>query len=169
MVGSRELLDALQQVAGRSGMPVRYCFFIDGIDEYDGSHYELCTILQALSASSNVKVCLAGRPWNVFEDFFGQDPARKIYLHELTREDILNFATSRLAEHPRWNQSHFRPADQNFIINEITQQAPKAYSHWVYLVTNSLRDGLLNGDSMHDLRGRLLEAYLRISRGSSST
>jgi hypothetical protein len=150
-----KLLEALQNVASRSDMPVRYCFFIDGIDEYDGDHYELCATLEALMASKNIKLCLSGRPWNVLEDFFGHDVSRKIYIHELTYDDIRNFTTSRLTEHPRWNKTQFRLADQNFIINEITSKAQGVFL-WVYLVTNSLRDGLQNGDTMHDVRSRIL-------------
>ena len=149
-----ELFDALKHVATLSDVGVRFGIFIDGIDEFDGDHYELCTILQTLSRSNNIKLCLAGRPWNVFEDYFGQDGSRKIYIHDLTHDDIREFTTNRLMEHPRWNHRHFQSKEMGLIIDEITDKAQGVFL-WVFLVTKSLREGLTNGDTIRDLQNRL--------------
>ncbi|KAI9647790.1 hypothetical protein NHQ30_004178 [Ciborinia camelliae] len=153
---NRELLDALQRLGQlpESQVLVKYCMFIDGVDEFDGDHFELCQVLKGLSMSPNVKCCLSSRPWNVFEDAFGGDQSQKIYLQDLTRRDILNYAHSRLSEHPRWNKRSF-PADQmKSIVDEITQRAQGVFL-WAFLVTRSLRDGLVNGDTISELQQRL--------------
>ncbi|KAM4054942.1 hypothetical protein HRG_005758 [Hirsutella rhossiliensis] len=87
-----ELLDALRRIAEHRAFGVGHCIFIDGIDDFDGDHFELRHLLQTLSRSANLKFCLSSRPLNVFEDAFGADPASKLYyIHDLTRQDILPF------------------------------------------------------------------------------
>jgi hypothetical protein len=149
-----ELLGTLQILSRYSDLPVRYCFFIDGIDEFDGDHFKLCEVLRDLSQSPNIKLCLASRPWNVFVDAFGIDPVRRIYIEDLTRNDILQYTESRLMEHQRWNRCHFGAKDRQSIIDGITEKAQGVFL-WVFLVTKSLRDGLTNGDTMLELRNRL--------------
>ncbi|KAF2815302.1 uncharacterized protein BDZ99DRAFT_356608, partial [Mytilinidion resinicola] len=149
-----ELLSTLNALSNHPNLPVRYCFFIDGIDEFDGDHSKLCETLKDLSQSPNIKLCLASRPWNVFYDAFGNDPMRKIYMEDLTRNDILRYTESRLTEHQRWNTGRFGATDKQSIIDDITSKAQGVFL-WVFLVTKSLRDGLTNGDTMQDLRKRL--------------
>ncbi|KAK9421792.1 putative NACHT domain-containing protein [Seiridium unicorne] len=151
---SHELLRALQDISRVANLQTRYCFFIDGADEFKGDLHDLCETFQTLSKSENFKICMSSRPWNVFEDFFGHDNKRKLYIHEVTDKDIQQFTTSRLEEHPRWKSDRFQPKDKTSIIKEITEKAQGVFL-WVFLVTNSLRDGLTNGDTRADLWSRL--------------
>ena len=75
-------------VAKRETLSVKFCFFIDGIDEYDGDHLEFCMALKDLAESPNIKLSVSSRSWNAFEEPFGDNPLSKIYIHELTRGDI---------------------------------------------------------------------------------
>ena len=43
-------------------MPKGACFFIDGLDEYDGDHVELIRLLQDFSQPNNIKICASNRP-----------------------------------------------------------------------------------------------------------
>ncbi|KAI1270402.1 hypothetical protein F5Y18DRAFT_12434 [Xylariaceae sp. FL1019] len=148
-----ELHAAILKLTRLSDSPAKYCVFIDGCDEYDGDHFELCQLLKELFKSSNTKCCLSSRPWNVFEDAFGASPSSRLNLHLLTQKDILVYTQSRLMEHPRWSVAHFCQDDMNMIVENITQKAQGVFL-WVYLVTKSLRDGLTDGDMMHDLQRR---------------
>ncbi|KAF2801311.1 uncharacterized protein BDZ99DRAFT_240266 [Mytilinidion resinicola] len=149
-----ELLTTLKTLSSHLSLNIRYCFFIDGIDEFDGDHLKLCDILEGLSQSPNIKLCIASRPWNVFVDAFGNHLLQKIYMEDLTRDDIRRYTRSRLTEHKRWNLPLFRADDKQSIIDDISDKAQGVFL-WVFLVTKSLRDGLTNGDSIHDLRKRL--------------
>ncbi|KAI0967407.1 hypothetical protein F4678DRAFT_241674 [Xylaria arbuscula] len=161
-----ELLKAIENLIRLPDSTTRYCMLIDGVDEYDGDHFELCRLLKELACSSNVKCCISSRPWNVFEDALGTNSVPRLNLHELTREDILVYAQSRLAEHPRWNENYFSEIEMNSIIESITERAQGVFL-WVCLVGKSLRDGLFDGDTIHDLRRRLdclpndLESFFR--------
>lgn len=147
----RSILRALKECVD---LPNRYCFFIDGIDEFNGDHLELCEILIDLARSSNIKLCLASRPWNIFVDIFGNDHMKMIRMEDLTRADILRFTEGQLTSHPRWGLHQFRLKDKQYIIDSITAKAQGVFL-WVFLVTRSLRYGLTNGDTMIELRDRL--------------
>ncbi|KEZ43037.1 hypothetical protein SAPIO_CDS5114 [Scedosporium apiospermum] len=161
-----ELHKTLRRVAKEGILSSNICFFVDGLDEYDGDHFELCRILQDLAESPNIKICLSSRPWPVFEEAFGSDPLYKIHVHELTRGDIQRYSNSRLQEHPRWSHLASDPAQARWLLEEITERASGVFL-WVFLVTKLLREGLTNRDSFSDLVRRLeafpleLDAFFR--------
>jgi hypothetical protein len=80
---AHELHEGLRLLARHHSMPVKCCFFIDGLDEYDGDHYKLCQLLKELSLSANLKCCVSSRPWNVFDDAFASDQSTKLCIHDL--------------------------------------------------------------------------------------
>ena len=149
-----ELQKILQRVARQSNLPVKFCCFIDGLDEYEGDHLNFCQTLRKLANSPYVKVCVSSRPWNVFEDTFGHTPSSKLYIHELTRDDIRAYTLSRLKEHPRWTVLNTETEDAKRLLDQIQNRASGVFL-WVFLVTRELRDGLTEYDSLLDLHKRL--------------
>jgi len=149
-----QLRQALRSVARLQDLAVKFCFFIDGLDEYDGDHLDLCNNLSTLKESGHIKLCLSSRPWNVFEDSFGKPAEQKLYVHELTRQDIYNYAERRLRDHP---QLQFLSGSDHFVLSLVDDIANRAQGVflWVFLVIRQLREGLTNGDSFSDLRARL--------------
>ncbi|KAH8884103.1 hypothetical protein GQ53DRAFT_797937 [Thozetella sp. PMI_491] len=125
----------------RSDLKCKFCFFIDGLDEYQGDHLEICQALADMSKSAQIKLCVSSRPWNVFRDSFGR-VASNLSLHEVTKADIRIYAESRLRGHLRW------------MIEEIVDRASGVFL-WVFLVTSRLRVGLTEYDSFFDLSRRL--------------
>lgn len=106
-----------------------------------------------LSASRHIKICLSSRPWNVFKEAFESMP--KIYIHDLTQNDIRGYATSRLQEHPQWAEiCASTPLGGEWFIKEIADRSSGVFL-WVFLVTNLLREGMTNRDRFPDLRRRL--------------
>lgn len=149
-----ELDSAFNAIAQHPDMPVRFCFFIDGLDEYEGDHKEICDIFIRLArASYTVKICLSSRPWNVFQQVLGNEQER-LCVHELTREDMRAFAQSRLSQHPQWKAISVENPRVKGLVNEITERAHGVFL-WVFLVTGLLCEGLNNGDSFGDLKLRL--------------
>lgn len=151
-----ELHDALKACVASDDARLKLCFIIDGLDEYSGDHEDqtrLCQTLKHLATSANVKLCLSSRPWNIFEEEFGlQFP--KVYMHDLTRDDIHNYALSRLEEHTRWSTVSANQSQGQWLISEITAKSNGVFL-WVFLVTKLLREGLTNRDTFMDLRRRL--------------
>ncbi|KAK7431842.1 hypothetical protein QQZ08_001460 [Neonectria magnoliae] len=100
-----ELWATLQALYLQTQVSHKFCFFIDGIDEFWSENFDMVDFCEDLISTfdvQNINLCLSSRPWNVIEDAFGQVARRKLYIHELTRVDKLNYAKHRLYKHPRW-------------------------------------------------------------------
>lgn len=97
-----ELESVLRLVVAETAIPVSICFFIDGLDEYTGDHWDICRTLRDISQAPFIKICASSRPWNVFKDALGDTPNSTLYMHELTYEDIHNYTDDLLRGHPRW-------------------------------------------------------------------
>jgi hypothetical protein len=55
-----------------------FCFFVDGLDEFFGKPADLIDYLKSVAVLLNVKLCVASRPWPVFEDAFDQCPSLRL-------------------------------------------------------------------------------------------
>lgn len=150
-----ELRTSLQRLSS-ANLSRRFCFFVDGLDEYTGDLVEIVRILEALCSTGQIKICVSSRPWNIFEDAFGRVSMRKIYVQDLTREDIRTYTQSKLQGHPTWRLSEAQREQYNSLVLEIVEKAQGVFL-WVFLVVKSLLDGLTNGDSLSILRGRIRE------------
>ncbi|KAL2370823.1 hypothetical protein RJ035_002289 [Blastomyces gilchristii] len=131
----------------------KFCFLIDGLDEYDGDHQGLVDMLVDMSQGDNIKILAASRPWLLFQDAFHDCP--KLTLQDLTHDDIKAFAHDSLYNHPRFSRAlSMEPERAPKLVTEIVNKASGVFL-WVYLVVKSLMDGLTNADRMHDLQRRL--------------
>ncbi|KAL1867519.1 hypothetical protein Daus18300_006363 [Diaporthe australafricana] len=151
------LNEALRRITeNNADYEVNFCLFIDGLDEFEGDHhdhFQLCQTMCKLSASRHIKICLSSRPWNVFKEAFESMP--KIYIHDLTQNDIRRYATSRLRAHPQWADiCASTPLGGEWFIKEIADRCSGVFL-WAFLVTNLLREGMTNRDQFPDLRRRL--------------
>jgi hypothetical protein len=159
-----ELLECFSMIRNQIGNSTRFCFFIDGMDEYEGECGELIKALQDLSSSPSFKICASSRPWFVFKDAFGQCPMLR--LEDLTRGDIASYVNDTLGSHPRFAMLRARDTRYMDLIEQIVNKSHGVFL-WVFLVTVSLRRGLTNADSMSDLQKRIsllpesLEDYFR--------
>ncbi|KAL1850954.1 hypothetical protein Daus18300_012745 [Diaporthe australafricana] len=162
-----ELERVLRRIAELQEMPAKFCFFIDGLDEFGADHVDLCASLHELGRSPHFKLCVSSRSWNLFEYSFGRNAEdTMLRIHEFTRKDIRSFAERRLQEHPRWKELTEEVADATSLIDQITERAEGVFL-WVFLVTRELRSGLSEYDSYSDIKERLnsipndLEAFFK--------
>lgn len=162
-----EMQRVLQRVADLQDVPVKFCFFVDGLDEFGGDHVDFCQSLRELAHSPNVKLCVSSRAWNVFEDSFGSGGTdKKLCIHELTHNDIRSYSELRLKTHPRWKDLKREAQNASWLLEEITSRAAGVFL-WVFLVTRELRSGLSEYDSFSDMQRRLkcipvdLEAFFK--------
>ncbi|XDG07519.1 hypothetical protein ABKA04_007134 [Annulohypoxylon sp. FPYF3050] len=169
-----DLTKIIERVVQCNNLSIKFCFFIDGLDEFEGDHVEFCQALRKLSTSPHIKLCVSSRPWNVFEDSFGRDISSKLYIHELTRDDIHKYVKDSLEEHYRWDGLDVDPRNANSLINQVVKRAAGVFL-WVFLVVKELRSGLTEYDSFSDLQRRLgaipsdLGAFFRQILGSVDT
>ena len=151
-----ELIESFDLLSRIPNLSSKFCFFIDGLDEYQGDQFDLVQTVRRLAASSSIKICLSSRPWEEFTDAFGRDKDRTIMLQDLTRRDIQLYVHDALKQHhhfakleeadPRWNE----------LVEELEDRAQGVFL-WVTIVVRSLLRGLTHADDISDLQRRLRE------------
>jgi len=154
-----ELLEVFQFVVEQNA-DRKFCFFIDGLDEYkperDKDHRHLAKTLKLLASSPSIKLCLSSRPWTVFSDAFGSSSEWMIKLEDLTKQDIYRYVSDKLQEHDQYDK--LIQADESYtkLIDEVVRKAQGVFL-WVFLVVRDLLEGLTYNDTMRTM-------YLRLSQ-----
>lgn len=156
----RELSEAFQNLVdcdhfSEKSTP-KFCFFVDGLDEYDGEHREVINILQTMTKNSNIKICVSSRPWNVFEKAFGSGSCYKLLLQEFTRADIKLYVQTKLEEDEEFLKLAEGDSRYQQLILDIVEKAQGVFL-WVFLVVRSLLRGLSDENEFSFLQKRLNE------------
>ncbi|KAF2029051.1 hypothetical protein EK21DRAFT_113275 [Setomelanomma holmii] len=146
------LLNAYEKL-GALDVDCKVCIFVDGLDEYEGDHDNLIDTIRTLT-KIHVKMCIATRPWNVFEEAFGQDSEYKIYLQDFNQHDISLYVKDKLKKHPEFKKLQASSTAANDTTTEIVEKSNGVFL-WVFLVVRSLLEGLRNRDRLSQLRARL--------------
>ncbi|EWY81932.1 hypothetical protein FOYG_16138 [Fusarium oxysporum NRRL 32931] len=157
-----ELRITFQRLSSLESLPLHFCSFIDGLDEYTagkqrytGIFEELLAPLRVLASSPSIKLCVSSRPWNSFDKEFGR-LEWKLQLEDLTREDSRSYVTEQLGADQKFQELSNNNPQCSEIPETIVQRAQGVFL-WVFLVVNSLLRGLCNDDSYTDLQQRLNE------------
>lgn len=120
MVWTRtEMIKILLELRKHTIDSARFCFFIDGLDEYEGLHSDVIELVNSFATANDVKIVISSRPWDVFEDAYGDNSGQKLNLQDLTRNDITRFVKDNLEE-----DEHFRElkaSDERYedLVNEM--------------------------------------------------
>jgi hypothetical protein len=134
--GLEELRDTFARIAIQTDLEVKFCFFIDGLDEYNGAEEDVVSALKFLSASKDIKICASTRPRSVFEKFFSNQ-SRTFDIKGFTKQDMGRYVQRELAE----NENFKRLEDADFtcasIMKEIAELAQGVWL-WVFLITRDL-------------------------------
>ena len=151
-----DLRDMLFRAIKILGEDYKICLFIDGLDEFSDSHENLISmVMDLVSSNSHVKICVASRPWNIFQATLGQKASLR--LEDLTFSDIKNFVQSKFhadTEFENLRQRYPSFADQ--MMENIVVKASGVFL-WVDLVVASLLAGMRLGDRIQDFQRRLDE------------
>ncbi|KAJ4176077.1 hypothetical protein NW767_015565 [Fusarium falciforme] len=132
----------------------KLCFFIDGLDEYEGKPSDMIDMVRILQTLPNVKLCLSSRAWNEFRQAFGKEGTRMLYMEDFNRDDISSYVYDTFARDENYQQLEDRDTSGKALVDEIVEAANGVFL-WVYLVVRSFQEGLLNCDRILDLRRRL--------------
>ncbi|KAI0965555.1 hypothetical protein F4678DRAFT_452367 [Xylaria arbuscula] len=155
-----ELFQAISVLPLDDCLPVRFCFFIDGLDEYTtgsdryhGDYQELINSLEVLSASPVIKVCVSSRPWTPFERAFGGS-LNKLRLEDSTYDDIRSYVLDKFRRSKYFQKLAEIDPRCSLFGEQIVQKAQGVFL-WVFLVVESLLKGVSAADDFDDLQRRL--------------
>jgi hypothetical protein len=143
----KELLRGFRRITRQAASSNAFCIFIDGLDEYEGEHEELISILSNMANTSPIKLCVASRPWNVFEKALGANLTRKLYLENLNRPDIELYVKNKLQDRADFQALALSSPDAADLAFDIVERS-KGVFLWVYLVVLLVKQGLVNEDSL---------------------
>jgi hypothetical protein len=162
----QELAMAFVNLGNETRFSTRFCFFVDGLDEYDGEHLDIINVLRRFVSSPSFKLCVSSRPWNVFVEEFGGNTGQKMLLQDFTRGDITLYVKNKLEEDHRFLVLMHRDHRYKELIEDIVKKAEGVFL-WVYLVVKSLLRGLTDDNDITTLKLRLdhlppsLEQYFK--------
>ncbi|KAF4959860.1 hypothetical protein FGADI_1363 [Fusarium gaditjirri] len=120
----------------KNDVPVNMCFFIDGLDEYEGDHAKLCQLLEDISSLPHVKVIVSSRPLALFDGSLNISSEAKLSMEEVNRGDINRYITFHLGGshfQSYMDRSNYRDLD----VESLGAQAQGDF-FWAVLVTRFL-------------------------------
>ncbi|KAK4100796.1 hypothetical protein N658DRAFT_82975 [Parathielavia hyrcaniae] len=132
----KEIQAAFYRLAHCSSLydTTKFCFFIDGLDEYEETlrdDYRALVQLLLLwtqAAPHGIKLCVSSREYSVFLNIFSDD--KRLRLQDLTLADMKSHVRERLKD---LDEEHLAP-----LVDVITEKATGIFL-WVALVVKSIR------------------------------
>ncbi|KAN0092090.1 hypothetical protein V8E51_017937 [Hyaloscypha variabilis] len=147
------LIEAFEHLFQQASHELRFCLFVDGLDEYDGDSFDIIDLFTRISTFSNVKLCLSSRPLYQFVRMFRSFP--KLRLQDLNFGDIKRYVDDELGDNYLMQELQRKePEHAPQLSLEIIDKADGVFL-WVRLVVLSLLRGLRNSDHISDLQRRL--------------
>lgn len=142
-----------------------FVLFVDGLDEcYPPSeHAVLLTELEELNTLKTVKICVSSRPWKPFDSRLGALDSR-LTMQSLTYGDMETHITTELLDATRDAGMDLEPLDLEPLeeLQNDTEVLNDLASHiagrsqgvflWVHLILKDLREEILAGKEIHELR-----------------
>jgi hypothetical protein len=133
----------------------RFCFFIDGLDEYSGDHLNGIAFLKSLVSSGNIKAIVSSRP--ISSCFQALSNQKTLQLQDLTREDIKTYVDDIIGIHPHTQDLvAIDPEGVNGILEDLVNKASGVFL-WVVLACRSLLEGFAAFDYPDELQRRVNE------------
>ena len=154
-----QLREALLSIGTKSTSTLNCCLFVDALDEHDGKHTQLISILKDLARLPEnllfrMRLCVAGRPENVFTDAFQTCPG--LAIQDYTTADIRHFAKDEIHKDYRGVLDDEGKKKVAFLIEEIVRKANGVFL-WVRLAVDEIVDGICRGATLDELKILLFE------------
>ena len=152
----RTLIDILRTMVEQANDSCRFCFVIDGVDEFEGDpedEQQLLGILLDLSRVSNTKMCVSSRPEPYLLEAFGGLYTLK--MQDLNRNDIGTYVECTLKKTTQMEILLKRdPQACSDLINKLCGKAEGIFL-WAHLAVGDMLKGLWAMENLKQLHTRL--------------
>jgi hypothetical protein len=157
---TREMGEAFQRLK-REQTKHKFCFFIDGLDEYAGDHLSGTDIILSLASNDeqgdneNIKIIVSSRPIPICMQAFSRK--KKLQLQDITRGDIAAYVDDTIRSHEYIERiiAMDEPCVSG-ILYDLVDKASGVFL-WVVLACRSLLEGFAAYDFPEELRRRVDE------------
>jgi hypothetical protein len=132
----------------------RYCFFIDGLDEFDEMLQTYTNLINAIwswveSSQGHLKICVSSRELPPFQLRF--DAKQRLRLQDLTKADIAGLVQQGLQQEQDFLDKTFADTESfKRLQAAITTKADGVFL-WVVLTLKTIREALQSRESMSDV------------------
>ncbi|KAJ4316273.1 hypothetical protein N0V94_005552 [Neodidymelliopsis sp. IMI 364377] len=137
------LAASFKRIGKQPTLKRRFCFFVDGLDEYAGEESDIVRLLDVIAEGSYIKLCVSSRPGRVYEEHLRRGN-QGFDIANFTKDDIREYVHERLHSSTKFQSLAYQ--DQNLqnmgdacqdLITDISQRARGVWL-WVFLVTREL-------------------------------
>lgn len=157
---TRDMVEAFQRLK-REQTRHKFCFFIDGLDEYAGDLLSGTDIILSLASNDNrgdsdkIKIIVSSRPIPACVQAFSGK--KKLQLHDVTRGDIEAYVDDTIRSHGYIEKiiAIDEPCVSG-ILSDLVEKASGVFL-WVVLACRSLLEGFAAYDYPQELRRRVDE------------
>ncbi|KAI4865845.1 hypothetical protein F4820DRAFT_276599 [Hypoxylon rubiginosum] len=133
----------------------KFCFLIDGLDEYVGDVRMGISFIKNLAKSENIKIIFSSRPIPTCADAFSSEP--QLHLQDLTKADIASYVDAEVGFHPYMDTlRHMDPINAPKIVEGLVSKASGVFL-WIVLACRSVLEGFASCDYVPDLLRRVDE------------
>ncbi|KAH6991514.1 hypothetical protein BKA56DRAFT_652311 [Ilyonectria sp. MPI-CAGE-AT-0026] len=122
---SKDQLLRTYRVLVDTDLSTRFCFFIDGLDEYYDSNLkpeELVHTLRSIQASRDIKLCVSSRPWPAFMDSFIKSEW-VLKVEDLTSDDIVQYVTDKFNEEEQYRELTKTNSEYADVVQQVATHA----------------------------------------------
>ncbi|CZR32856.1 uncharacterized protein FPRO_01936 [Fusarium proliferatum ET1] len=131
------------------------CIFVDGLDEIsDKDGYQaLLNVVQRLTTCRGVKICVSSRPETELVRGLEKNGVPNLRLDDLTKPEMAVYLQKEFQRLPKEHSAylHFE-----YFTKTLLEKAQGVFL-WLTLATNSVTNGIMNGDDKKTLSQRLEE------------
>lgn len=153
-----ELLSTFNRLKDISNSTTKFCFFIDGLDEYDGEGAKIINVIRSLASTPNIKICTSSRPWPAFYAEWKYS-IHSFAVQDFTRNDMMKYVNDTFSSQPRFASLCISDSRYNRLVRAITERAQGIWL-WVHLVVRDLLSDIRDNEPYELLKARL-EGYPR--------
>ncbi|EEY23149.1 conserved hypothetical protein [Verticillium alfalfae VaMs.102] len=147
-IGHDAIMEGFQKLITHQGPEhPKFCFFIDGLDEYDNTSEDmalgrLATLLQEWVEVSlgNMKICVASREYQDFSDM--ADKHHRIRIQDFTYREIKQHVTSSLMKNKRFLKLQFVEGKSCRELNDKVADQAEGVFLWATLVLPRIHTAL---------------------------
>ncbi|KAH5096643.1 hypothetical protein HBI56_137370 [Parastagonospora nodorum] len=131
-----EMIATFEYIANQTRYSSKFCFFIDGLDEYNGDQNDIAPMLKVLISSPHIKLCASSRPGRLYEQSLRRED-RAFDIARFTKEDMRHYVQNRLTVNTKFQRLSLQGTGCQNIISNISGHARGVWL-WVFLVTRDI-------------------------------
>lgn len=146
----RRLSNILIQFLENKPSSLSICFFIDGLDEFEGDRDTLIELLRSITNMDQTKVCFTSRPEQIFRHEFRHVP--HLRLQDLNSRDIKKTAEDKIG--PVLEKYARAESDVHYLIERIVRYSQGVFL-WLDIVIKDIINGARNMDTFDEIQSRL--------------